>query len=314
MKNNFNKVIVWGHKLGDPVTSNTFSFIHDSWIKTFKHMGYETLWLDNSDNVSNVNFDNCLFLTEGQVDQNMPVNNSSKYVLHNCKLDKYQPIIKNCLNLQVYTKDCLSRDIQALSEPLTYYQDKANFDRPDHGCDNRTLYQTWATNLLPHEIDADYLLSYIYSLTQHNKIYWVGSVCDGHQGNLEELKALVKAASKHKVEFVHAKFTNDQQPSAIQHSAIAPAIQGAWQVEKHYVPCRVFKNISFGRMPLTNNPIIKDLFDGRVIYDSNIEALVDKGFAFEQSDDYMNIMTDLITIVKDKHTYVNRVNSILEVL
>ncbi len=130
--NKFNKVIVWGHKLGDPRLSNTFSFIHDSWNTTFSYMGYETLWLDNSDDISNINFDNCLFLTEGQVDQKIPLNNTSKYVLHNCDLSKYDSFISNCLNLQVYTKDCLTRDVEKMEEPLTFYQSKPNYDRPDH--------------------------------------------------------------------------------------------------------------------------------------------------------------------------------------
>lgn len=310
----FNKVIVWGHKLGDPRLSNTFSFIHDSWNKTFSYLGYETLWLDNNDDISNINFDNCLFLTEGQVEQNMPVNNTSKYVLHNCNLDKYNSIISNCLNLQVYTKDCLTRNVQKMDEPLTCYQPEPDNETLQHGCNNRTIYQTWATNLLPHEIDAVDLIKKTHNVTKHNKLYWVGSICDGEQGNITELQELTLACTKRNISFVHAKLPNDKQSQAIQLSKISPAIQGHWQVDKHYVPCRVFKNISFGRMPLTNNKIVSEIFDDKIIYDSNIENLIEEGIKFESSADYSEIMTNLINEVKNKHTYINRIDSILKVL
>ncbi len=315
MTDTFKKVIVWGHKLGDPRTSNTFSFIHDSWIKTFKHMGYDTLWLDNNDDISSLNFDNCLFLTEGQVDQKMPINNTSKYVLHNCNLDKYRNVISNCLNLQVYTKDCLTREVQSTGEKFVYYQPKPNYDRPDHGCDNRTIYQTWATNLLPNEIDPDKLMS-VFKYPKQGVVYWVGSVCDGHQGNINELNRMAQALGKFGIQFIHAKIENDSQPQAIQISALAPAVQGAWQVDKHYIPCRVFKNISFGRMPLTNNPIMKELFDDKMIYSNDMNFLIEEGLRFEINTDNKSekIMKELIVDVKQNHTYINRINSILKVL
>ncbi len=119
---------------------------------------------------------------------------------------------------------------------------------------------------------------------------------------------------KRNIGFIHSKLPNNKQENAIQLSKISPAIQGQWQVEKNYVPCRVYKNISFGRMPLTNNEIINDIFDGQVIYNSNIETLVEKGLEFETSENYVSTMNNLINEVKNKHTYINRINSILKVI
>ena len=36
----------------------------------------------------------------------------------------------------------------------------------------------------------------------------------------------------------------------IQESIIAPALQTDWQVEHEYIPCRIFKNISYGKRVL----------------------------------------------------------------
>lgn len=312
MIDNFKKIIVWGHKLDSARTANTFAFIHDSWIKTFKHLGAETLWLDNSDDVSNINFDNCLFLTEGQVDQNLPVNKTSKYILHNCKLAKYADVMPNVLNLQVYTHDCLSRQVRLLeANQYCYYQPEADFSRPDHGCDNRTIYQPWATNLLPNEIDVDKLVE--ESPTRMNKVFWVGSIMGGPHRNDDKIFEMQQALAKHNIEFIHAKLENHMQPRAIRESFIAPAIQGEWQVTKGYIPCRVFKNISYGRMTGTNSATVMNLMNNKLIYSDSIEKLVNKSIEWEKNPSKEDLR-EIIENVKNNHTFVNRINNMLKVL
>jgi hypothetical protein len=312
MSNKFDKVVVWGHKLLDARTANTFAFIHDSWYRTFKSMGYDVLWLDNNDDLSGISFENCLFLTEGQVDQNMPVVASSKYVLHNCNLNKYRGIIKNVLNLQVYTHDCLARDVVPVdAEQYAFYQKEADFSRPDHCCDNRTLYQPWATNLLPDEIDPDKTIASLYQ--RQKRIFWVGSIMGGPHRNDDKIQELILAAKAEGVQFIHAKLQNDLQPRAIAESWVAPAVQGTWQVDKGYIPCRVFKNLSFGRMTPTNSPTVMRLFKDKLPFSQDVGEMYRLGAAWEQNPD-LQTLRELIVLVKEKHTFVNRVNNILKVL
>lgn len=312
MTKRFNKVIVWGHKLLDPASSNTFAFIHDSWTKAFRHLGEDVLWLDNNDNTQGMQFDNCLFLTEGQVDQNIPINASCKYVVHNCNLGKYQGILSNVLNLQVYTHDCLTRKVQPVNlAEFCYYQPEPDFSREDHGCDNRTLYQPWATNLLPDEIDVEKLVQ--AEPKRQNKVFWVGSIMGGPHRNDDKILELSEALKGHSVGFVHAKLTNDLQPRAISESFIAPAIQGVWQVKKGYIPCRVFKNVSYGRMTGTNSATVSNLFDGNLIYDESIKEVVDKSVLWEQNPNKKQLET-VVRLVKEKHTFINRIKNILSVL
>lgn len=308
----FNKVIVWGHKLLDARTANTFAFIHDSWYRTFKYMGYEVLWLDNSDDLSGFSFENCLFLTEGQVDQNIPIVTSSKYVIHNCNLDKYRPILPNVLNLQVYTHDCLHRNVEPVDlEQLAYYQKDPDYSRPDHCCDNRTLYQPWATNLLPNEIDPDHTIAMQHK--RRKQIFWIGSIMGGPHRNDDKISELATVAKIDGVQFIHAKLQNDLQPRAIAESWIAPALQGAWQVEKGYVPCRVFKNLSFGRMTATNSMTVWDLFDQKLPYSHDTTDMYIKAKQWEENPK-PEVLRELVQKVKDKHTFVNRVENILKVL
>lgn len=57
----FKNVVIWGHKLG----THTCSYIHNGYYEAFKRMGYNTLYLDDKDNVDGINFANSLFFTEG---------------------------------------------------------------------------------------------------------------------------------------------------------------------------------------------------------------------------------------------------------
>lgn len=84
------QVVLWGHKLH----SHTHSYIHGAFVKAFEYKGYKTLWLDNNDNINNIDFNNSLFITEGQVDKNIPIRNDCYYVLHNCDGSKYANIPK----------------------------------------------------------------------------------------------------------------------------------------------------------------------------------------------------------------------------
>lgn len=312
MSKPFQKVVVWGHKLIDARTANTFAFIHDSWYRTFKYMGYDVVWLDNNDDVSNMSFDNCLFLTEGQVDQKMPVNDSSKYIIHNCDIAKYVGVLPNVLNLQVYTQDCHLRNVIPVDQrQLCYYQPKADFSRIDHGCNNRTIYQPWATNLLPNEIDLDNTIAMRYQ--RQKRIFWVGSIMGGPHRNDDKIRELTEIARKDGVQFIHAKLQNDLQPRAIAESWIAPALQGAWQVAKGYVPCRVFKNISYGRMTPTNSPQVYALFGTKLPFGETTAEMYQNGVAWETNPD-PKTLREVMQQVKEHHTFVNRIENMLKVL
>jgi hypothetical protein len=99
----------------------------------------------------------------------------------------------------------------------------------------------------------------------------------------------------------------------IRHSYTAPAIQGKWQVENGYIPCRVFKNVSYGRLCSTNNKQVSDLFQGMIPYSETMSELFQKESETENSMKQKDLDA-LISFVKNKHTYLNRIANILEVL
>ncbi|WP_370979440.1 hypothetical protein [Agaribacterium sp. ZY112] len=59
---------------------------------------------------------------------------------------------------------------------------------------------------------------------------------------------------------------------------------------------------------------IHQLLDEKSIYESNLAVMVDKAKSWLTSDRKVDDVIELMNIVKEKHTYVNRIESILNCL
>lgn len=294
----FDKVIIWGHKLH----SHTHSYVHNAFYKAFKHMGYDTYWFDSSDDVASFDFSNSLFLTEGQADKGIPLRDDCRYILHNCD-SKYQSLVLSgkAYNLQVYTDDVLQRAFLEKIAPCIYGSAK-----------HRILHMPWATDLLPDEIEAN--KKRLLSITKERASYWVGTIGDGTFGNKSELLPFMKACKENHIRFIHKTYVSEREhEKLIMRSIIAPAIVGEWQKRQGYIPCRIFKNISYGQMGATNSKRVFELFDGKILYDSNTYSLGYKAFEFAKNVDNKTIF-DLMDFVKLHHTYINRIELMINFL
>lgn len=297
----FKKIIIWGHKL----YSHTHSHVHHAFYRTFKHLGYDTYWLDNADQIATFDFSNSLFIAEGGVDQNIPLLTNCRYILHNCNLEKYKELFEKnlCLILQVYTHDCLARDVKKIDDCI-YYQPDA-----------KTLYMPWATDLLPHEIDE--IKQHIPQREKNKVIYWIGTIWDGFFGNREVISRFEKACSEQGIEFKHlgniSNISIEDTIKYTQDSYIAPALQGSWQCESGYIPCRIFKNISYGQIGATNSKTVYELFNKKIVYNDDAYQLF-----FDTHHRSLTISQDelfeLMDFVKNKHTYINRIKCLLDTL
>tara|TARA_Y100000389_G_C17382238_1_gene475000 strand:+ start:146 stop:1147 length:1002 start_codon:yes stop_codon:yes gene_type:complete len=314
---NLTKVIIWGHKLHD----HTHSYIHNAFYRTFKYLGYDVYWFDNEYSET-FNFDNCLFITHGMECSRIPINNTSYYLFHNCHLvgDKYKIPhnhiqfdpekeigidINNILVFQVLTKDC-------------YYRDKKYLCTHIYRYNQGIIYFPWGTDLTPQEIDnniENYDLIYKKCLKENKEVNFVGMP-------LEQWDKLKNEVNKRGINYNNYGGTFDcksernkdvfENMELIQQSILAPALQTKWQVDNHYIPCRIFKNISYGKMGITNNQAVNKLFDNKLIYSEDIEELVIKGLEFEESSSKKEKVIELMKEVRDKHTYVNRIQFILD--
>jgi len=128
---------------------------------------------------------------------------------------------------------------------------------------------------------------------------------------MQEIVPFQQACIDNGIAFNHiTNVSMEDNQQLIQSSYMAPAIQGAFQCEKGYIPCRIFKNISYGQWGITNNQTVYDLFKGKIVYNVNTSQL------FYDAQHYINnaSLDDLYALmdfVKNKHTYINRIETLL---
>lgn len=325
------KIIIWGF----PLHSHTHSYIHQAWVKAFKYLEYETYWFNDDNYPKEFNYDNCIFITEGYADKNIPLNKTSTYFVHVC----INPLkyIGNCkrlidirydvteLNDYNYSYEVHHDKLERVGN-CAYYLANANdsilSDRYKLGVDGyEAIHLSWASNYLPEEFNFDDIYK-----ERENSIYWMGTISES---NSKELKIFIDSLKSHGIKFMHndpwrTPVSEDLMKMYTQKSFIAPDIRGSL-VRKDingkpdtganhkyigYIPCRIFKNISNGQLGITNSARVRDLFDGNIIYSDNEAELLD--LAKSHIKDYKMIQSQM-EFVRDNHTYIDRVKSIMKV-
>lgn len=295
------KVVIWGHKL----FSHTNGYVFNGYYKAFKSLGYDVQWFNDFDNVTGISFENCLFLTEDQAQKNIPLVKGSYYVLHHCNPEKYLAagcIVLNLCNYVKYCEDGVSFNYKDKGNTVEKLGNMIFYDKKENA-----LYQTWATDLLPHEIDENDIVPFKEDIPYVN---YVGTQYD----NVDQVNLFLSGCGAGGKKFVRYELVSDERHKiVIRDSFIAPDIRGEWHKECGYIPCRVFKNISYGKQSGTNSTIVRDLFEGMIPYnDSPYELFFDCVKSYRDMD--KEVQRKLMLFVKEKHTYINRINNIFNVL
>lgn len=316
------RAIVWGHKLH----SHTQSYVHYGFYRAFKALGYETLWLDNSDDVSDMVFDNCIFVTEGQVDAKIPLNKSCKYIVHNPNEERYEGLHK--INVQIWHNQIQGQPIPNTHPSFSSRRNELLLrTSPYTNISKDTVWQPWATDLLPHEID----LSTARNEMDNRECVWVGTYGDrtSEYQNTVELDLFFDECRKNDIKVtIINPWVNPLSPKEnrelVNKAFLAPAIQGPWQVARGYTPCRFFKNISYGHMAITNNPWSSQVFEYKfrdeflptesLVHDRDPVALFHKAIEFKNDPKAVDKIKYLMNEIKTKHTYVHRLQTLLSQL
>jgi hypothetical protein len=137
----------------------------------------------------------------------------------------------------------------------------------------------------------------------------------GTFGNMTELSGFIHACKDNAIEFEHANnLSVEENRARIAQSYMAPTIVGTWQKGKGYIPCRIFKNISYGQFGITNSARVQELFEGRLVYSDSEYHLFNAAIDRRAAPNYNVEFRNLIEFVRDKHTYINRINTILSVI
>jgi hypothetical protein len=184
-----------------------------------------------------------------------------------------------------------------------------------------SVYLSWATNMLPHEFNFED--AYIQ---RSRTVYWLGSIAES---NVNEINKFVNVLNKEGIKFHH----NDPWKSPLnesdikkytQNSFMSPDLRGsAYRATVNnkpdtgsnhkligYIPCRIFKNIAYGQLGITNSRRVRDLFEGNVIYNDDESALF-----YDAIPHLTNIkmIQDQMKFVMEHHTYINRCSDLLKI-
>src|ERR1035437_2502301 len=289
------KIVLWGWE----TTENTFHYIHKAYYKAFKHLGVETYWINDKSDLSGLDFSNTLFFTEGQVDKNIPLREDCLYLLHNCYDPKYQPLKDKglCFTMQTYTDDVLTYNVPKAEDGV--YVDYSG----------RGIYFFWPTDLLPDEIEKN-KPNRVFN-KESKIINWIGTVGRGTFGNWEEIANFKRACFENGISWFDGMNISDEDTiRMIKDSYMAPTITGEWRTKVGYLPCRISKTISYGQALVTSSPRANIMFDGFAIFDANPYKLF---YTAKEALEKMPLskLHAQMDYVKEKHTYLNRINSII---
>lgn len=304
----FSRVIVWGHR---PVRtiglgrlkrkSHTHSYIHAGYANAFRFLGYETHWIDSLRDLKNISLDGALVFTEGQVDDDLPIDYRASYVTHHSDPSKYEGKVTRWLKLHNFVTDLqFGISYNYPGHSVERINDVTYFDSS-----NKAIYMPWATDLLPGQTAPT-------AARSQTQIHYVGTV--NHDGIYPRFRRFSESASLAGFEVHnHAGVSDSRAMALASESKLVVDIRGDWHLERGYIPCRIWKALSYGRTLTSNSPKLYSVFSDRI------------GFAPEGQDQFAialrreaesNIGMELENRewVMTNHTFVNRVKSILEVL
>jgi hypothetical protein len=319
----YSKVIIWGH----PLYSHTHSYVHDAYYKAFKHLGYDVYWFHDGDYPEDFDYSNSLFIGEGFADKNLPINDSSCYFIMYCpspikyqNAERYVDIRMSAVNFKDHIQEYSLDKTKAIKlGPACYFDPKqsrkvrVNNDYVDYEMDDYDkVYISWATNILPDEFNENDI-----RLERENVIYYSGTI-SGHGvcENYSNFIPFIKACQENSIGFVHNDpwanpLSTEEVITRAKKSLLGIDIRGPQHLKQGLLTCRLFKNISYGHLGLTNSKALYEELDGNCIYNQDTEQLFYDGISNKEN---YNLILKGMQYVKENHTYINRIHSLLSIL
>lgn len=327
------KIIIWGF----PLDTHTHSYIHAAWYKTFKFLGYETYWFHDENYPQNFDYENCMFISEEYAAKNIPIKKNSTYFIHNAiNPSKYLDVGSRLIDIRfnvyqindVNYKLYVDKSKLIIIDDVTFYNPKADdsvlADQWEKGVSGyEAIHMTWATDLLPHEFNFEDRF-----IQRNQEYYHVGSI---NGSNIKEMQKVVAALQNLNIPFIHidpwrnpvsfedgkkymqvSKLSLDVRGTQIKEYVNGKPGNGSDHKNIGYIPCRSFKAISYGRLTATNSKAVKDLFGDYVVYNDDEYLLVYDTIEAEQKNN-SDLILESMNWVKNNHTYINRVNSLMKV-
>jgi hypothetical protein len=271
-------------------------------------MGYDVKWLHNHPENSNIDLSDSIIISEQQVIQHLPIQKNAKYFIHNIKedIEYVECEYDNIFNYLIYHEEYNNwKDVKQV-EDFFWFDEKT-----------KTPIIVWATDLLPDEIENIEPVLYDHSKPDVN---FVGSVqgknlvtfahiCADNGKNFYNLGGLTGAPQNDQVQFYDPKLNID----VVRNSYISIDIRESQHIRNGYIPCRVFKNISYGCWTGSNSVKLNKFLENYLTIESDLNKLYFKLIQDSSECSEIKIKNSMNYVMRE-HTYINRIKSLLSIL
>jgi hypothetical protein len=338
MMKKYNKIIVWG---GKPYTRHTHGFAHGALYRAAQSMGIESYWLDNRDNAPESFFDNSIIVTEQWLafenshSNRLPLRPTSAYVVNylgnkgpgregnpgaGMYLGKVGRLIDYRFACDWGINGIEDKNYAYKFEKEKYLEIGGGSSYYEQGDDYDNFYAFWGTDLLPDEINFE---DRFIPFAEPRYAFFGGSISDNWgnvgDGNAHLFAAFSEECKKADIAFYHnspheSPLEIEQIRKTVTESYLPLDIRPENHLANNYVPCRSFKNTSYGQLVITNSKAVYDFFDGEAAYASDTGELFHVACEMQNDPGTKDKILNQMKKVKDKHTYVNRVNDIIGIL
>ncbi len=296
---------MWGAKR----PYNSFGHIHESLLRILKSLGKEAYWVEKDDDVSGIDFENTLFMTQNCVYPGVPQRKDCFYVVHNMQYPSVEGATDHCgpyfeglksLGYNVHRLvNKYSRNVEEIG-PQIFFE-----------ADSRTISFRWGTDLLPHEIDAN---KPVKAFNSESRVFnYVGSLDDEKARNINRFAV---ACKENGIEYCqYGGFSGGPILSIVDHvrlikeSYLTPAFHATGEIEQGWISDRLIKNISYGQMGLTCSKYVNEFFNNRLVFNTDAYQLF-----YDAKERLSNMpvkeLHDLMDIIAKNHTYLNAITGI----
>jgi len=277
----YKSVVVWGLK---SPTNSCQRHVHRHIYETAIKIGCKSLWCDDTVKNNDLILNGSLIISSVESTKNLKYKNQNQYAAFHT--GPSVPGFLNFIHLRVYGDSNI--------DPVVHWNSTTMFNKEGH-----MLSLSFGTDLLPEEF-----LPPIFCPS--SIVNWVGSVWqdeNGH-GNLAQMVEFEKCLKNRNLEFKTYRQLSDKENSErVRESRIAPQISGQFQTAA-MMPCRIWKNISYGQLGATTSAKSVEIFGEDIIYSPVIEEVIDRALSIGPKE-YKEMTLRQQEIVAKEHTYLD---------
>jgi len=298
------KFCIWGFKTG----YDTFSHIHEGFYRALRAMGRDVSWVDAKSYTGGIDFSNTFFITQNDVvsreAEAMPLREDCFYAVHNNiqeHRDRFEKLDFLAFGVHLDTHYPILEEHEILGDGTVYYPQ------------GKTVDFWWATDLLPWEIEKNKPAEVF---RQNSPV--VNYIASAWNGAEAEIAEFARACSndgqrleRYGLGFSSGPVSILEHVRLTQESRVSPTLTSAEQNRIGYVPCRIFKQISYGQFGVTNSKWVNDVFAGELIYNPNPYQLYYDAVEMLPTIP-VTALHNQMNYVAQNHTYLNRINALMK--